>query len=207
MTHMSSAFANPFSSRAFAAERESRVAVVTAEPSCDELAAVLLAGAVRQWTGTVVVMDVAALTDDQPDAVVLVADFSSPTAMAALRRVRHEAPAARIVVVAPDDSSAIAARQSLNAGAAAFVPVDGADRALAPALDAVMAGLICAPRAARRVMAKPTFSHREKEVLEVLGAGLTTGQFGSRLFLAESTVKTHLASAFGKLGVRSRKDA
>jgi DNA-binding NarL/FixJ family response regulator len=41
----------------------------------------------------------------------------------------------------------------------------------------------------------------------LLVAGLTNRQIGSRLFLAESTVKTHLASAFGKLGVRSRKDA
>jgi DNA-binding CsgD family transcriptional regulator len=70
-----------------------------------------------------------------------------------------------------------------------------------------MAGLVCAPRAARRAVAKPTFSHREKEVLELLVAGLTNRQIGARLYLAESTVKTHLASAFAKLGVRSRKDA
>ena len=37
--------------------------------------------------------------------------------------------------------------------------------------------------------------------------GLTNRQIGARLYLAESTVKTHLISAFAKLGVRSRKDA
>ena len=59
----------------------------------------------------------------------------------------------------------------------------------------------------RRLLAKPTFSHREKEVLGLLVAGLTNREIASRLFLAESTVKSHLVSAFAKLGVRSRKDA
>jgi DNA-binding NarL/FixJ family response regulator len=147
------------------------------------------------------------LADDRPDAVVLVLDSLAPAGMAALRRIRREVPAARLVVVARDDRSAVAARQALNAGAEAFVPADEVDQALRPALDAVMAGLVCAPRAARRLVAKPTFSHREKEVLELLVAGLTNRQIGARLYLAESTVKTHLVSAFAKLGVRSRKDA
>ena len=37
--------------------------------------------------------------------------------------------------------------------------------------------------------------------------GFTNSQIGSRLFLAESTVKSHLSSAFSKLGVRSRSEA
>ena len=56
-------------------------------------------------------------------------------------------------------------------------------------------------------MAKPTFSHREKEILELLVAGMTNRQIGDRLYLSESTVKTHVTAAFAKLGVRSRKDA
>ena len=74
-------------------------------------------------------------------------------------------------------------------------------------MHAVMAGLVCAPREVRRLLAKPTFSHREKEVLALLVDGLTNREIGGRLFLAESTVKSHLMSAFAKLGVRSRKDA
>jgi DNA-binding NarL/FixJ family response regulator len=204
---MSSAFANPFPARALAGVRECRVAVVTADESSRELAALLLAGAVRQATGPLAAADISRLAGHGPDAVVLVADFSAPAAMAALRRVRAEVPAARLVVVARDDTSAIAARQALNAGAEAFVPAEHVDQALAPALEAVMAGFVCAPRAGRRLVAKPTFSHREKEVLELLVAGLTNRQIGSQLYLAESTVKTHVASAIAKLGVRSRKDA
>ena len=37
--------------------------------------------------------------------------------------------------------------------------------------------------------------------------GYSNSQIADQLFLAESTVKSHLSSAFGKLGVRSRNEA
>jgi DNA-binding NarL/FixJ family response regulator len=204
---MSSAFADHSAPRVLADVRERHVAVVMADASCREIARSLLASAVLQWPGTVAVRGVDDLAAERPDAIVLVADSAAPAFLSVLRRIRKELPAARLVVVARDDGNAIAARQALNAGAEAFVRADEVDQALGPALDAVMAGLICAPRAARRLVAKPTFSHREKEVLQLLVAGLTNRQIAARLYLAESTVKSHLAAAFGKLGVRSRKDA
>jgi DNA-binding NarL/FixJ family response regulator len=199
---MSSAFADPLPPHG-----ASRVSVVAADASCRALAGSLLAGALGAWNGTVAACEIAELANERPDAVILVADFAVAAGIAALRRIRADVPAARVVVVARDDTSAIAARQALNAGAEAFVPAEETTQALAPALDAVMAGFVCAPRSARRLVAKPTFSHREKEVLDLLVAGLTNRQIGDRLYLAESTVKTHLVSAFAKLGVRSRKDA
>jgi DNA-binding NarL/FixJ family response regulator len=203
---MSSAYADPLAPREVMA-RERHVAIVMADASCRKLVGSLLADAALQRTGTVAVRGTEDLADARPDAVVLVADRAGPAGMAALRRIRKDVPDAHLVVVARDDRSAIAARQALNAGAEAFVRADEVDRALAPAVEAVMAGLVCAPRAARRLVAKPTFSHREKEVLGLLVTGLTNRQIAARLYLAESTVKTHLASAFAKLGVRSRKDA
>jgi DNA-binding NarL/FixJ family response regulator len=53
----------------------------------------------------------------------------------------------------------------------------------------------------------PALSQREKEILALVAAGLTNGQIATRLYLAESTVKTHLSSAFRRLGVRSRREA
>ncbi len=145
---------------------------------------------------------------DPPDALVLVADLRRPPGLTALRRVRRLAPRTRIIVVAADDDrSSLQARQALNAGADAFVARSAARRSLAPAVHAVIAGFVCAPRDVRRLLAKPTFSHREKEVLSLVVAGLSNREIGSRLYLAESTVKSHLASVFTKLGVRSRKDA
>jgi DNA-binding NarL/FixJ family response regulator len=51
------------------------------------------------------------------------------------------------------------------------------------------------------------FSYREKQVLELVLAGLTNGEIAGRLYLSESTVKSHLASSFRKLGVSSRVEA
>ena len=48
---------------------------------------------------------------------------------------------------------------------------------------------------------------REKETLALSSRGLTNAQIALKLFLAESTVKSHLSSAFSKLGVSSRYEA
>jgi DNA-binding NarL/FixJ family response regulator len=63
------------------------------------------------------------------------------------------------------------------------------------------------PQALRRCAIKPAFSHREKQVLALVVKGLANRQIASELFLAESTVKSHLGSAFQKLGVHSRNEA
>ena len=44
-------------------------------------------------------------------------------------------------------------------------------------------------------------------MLDHVAAGLTNSEIAESLFLSESTVKSHLSSAFAKLGVRSRREA
>jgi DNA-binding NarL/FixJ family response regulator len=140
------------------------------------------------------------------DVIVFAADFHRPSGLAGLRALRRQSPTIRNVVIARDDKNA-SARQTLNAGADAFVLEHHARDALAPAIRAVAAGFVCVPRVARRLVAKPVFSHRERQVLDLLVAGMTNAQIAERLYLSKSTVKSHLASAFAKLGVRSRSDA
>jgi DNA-binding NarL/FixJ family response regulator len=95
----------------------------------------------------------------------------------------------------------------LEAGADGIVSTDDAVRTLGPVLRCVRVGHIAVPGAARLVLSPPALSYREKEVLELAAHGLTNSQIAGRLFLAESTVKTHLSSAFRKLDARCRAEA
>jgi DNA-binding NarL/FixJ family response regulator len=48
---------------------------------------------------------------------------------------------------------------------------------------------------------------REREVLALVGAGLSNAEIGERLFLVEGTVKAYVSAALGRLGVRNRVQA
>ena len=50
-------------------------------------------------------------------------------------------------------------------------------------------------------------SERELQVLGVLSEGLTNDEIARQLFLSVNTVKTHLKTIYGKLGVHRRRDA
>jgi DNA-binding NarL/FixJ family response regulator len=97
-------------------------------------------------------------------------------------------------------------RAALAAGAAGIV-LDRDDDALKTCLAAARAGQACVPRRHARQIDPPALSTREKQILGLLVMGYMNSQIAERLFLAESTVKSHLSSAFGKLGVRSRNQA
>jgi DNA-binding CsgD family transcriptional regulator len=53
----------------------------------------------------------------------------------------------------------------------------------------------------------PTLSHREREILALAVTGSANREIAARLYLTESTVKTHLSWAFRRLGVHSRREA
>jgi DNA-binding NarL/FixJ family response regulator len=98
-------------------------------------------------------------------------------------------------------------RTALMSGAAGVVLAEDLDSALGPCLRAAQAGQLCVPREHRRQIEPPVLSTREKQILGLVVMGYMNGQIAQQLFLAESTVKSHLSSAFGKLGVRSRNEA
>jgi DNA-binding NarL/FixJ family response regulator len=142
----------------------------------------------------------------RPDVVVLACDPATPDGAAAIRKLAQALRAARLVVVSlASDGRGV--RHALAAGADGLVYDSELEATLDAATRAVLVGHVSLPRALQRCVVKPAFSHREKQVLAMVVRGLGNQQIARELFLAESTGKSHLASAFQKLGVRSRKEA
>lgn len=115
-------------------------------------------------------------------------------------------PTLKIIVTAAGDGGR-GVRRALRAGAIGFVPKSDVDSCLLATIHAALAGQLCVPGGARGQLARPALSHREKRILELIALGHTNNEIAGRLYLAESTVKTHVSACFRKLGVTSRAEA
>jgi DNA-binding NarL/FixJ family response regulator len=142
----------------------------------------------------------------EPADGTLVVLITGEDAAAAVRATVERHPAAHVVAVVAGDLPSGALRRVLVAGAAAIVADDELDSALAVSCGAVAAGQLAVPAAMVRQIAPRPLSHREKQVLGLVIEGCTNREIGDRLFVAESTVKTHLSSVFAKLDAHSRSD-
>jgi DNA-binding NarL/FixJ family response regulator len=123
-----------------------------------------------------------------------------------VRRLATEMPTVKIIVTAAADSGR-GVRRALRAGASGFVPKSDVDGCLLATIHAAIAGQVCVPCGAQAQLARPALSHREKKILELIALGYTNNEIAGRLFLAESTVKTHVSTCFRKLGVATRAEA
>jgi DNA-binding NarL/FixJ family response regulator len=139
-------------------------------------------------------------------AIVLWVHDTVPAPAGLIAPLAHRFARTPIVVVCADIER-WEVRAALAAGACGVVLSDQLDSALCPCLQAVQAGQTCVPRGHWRQIEPPALSSREKQILGLLVLGYMNSQIAAQLFLAESTVKSHLSSAFGKLGVRSRNEA
>ena len=119
--------------------------------------------------------------------------------------LRTMRPTAAVVLVSGAGTAVV--RKALRAGVDGFVSETEVEQALASAVAAVLAGQISVPQSIRSRITWTSFSLREKQVLQLVAGGLTNAEIADRLFLSESTVKSHLSSSFRKLGVSSRAEA
>ena len=149
---------------------------------------------------------IAGLEVDASTMVVFVCDIDVPQEVTVLRRLCREVRGAAIVVISPPATGA-GVRRTLDAGADALVFQAEIELTLAATLRAVASGQSVVPRKLRASVERPTLSHRETEVLTLVRRGLTNAEIAEHLYLAESTIKSHLASIFTKFGVHSRKEA
>ncbi len=123
------------------------------------------------------------------------------------------------VVLAEPGSSAVSA-QALQAGIRAVLPSGLAADQLAAALQAVASGLVVLHPAevqAALPVAAPAWrplaelaeplTRREREVLQMLAAGLANKEIAARLGISDHTAKFHVAAILGKLGAATRTEA
>jgi DNA-binding NarL/FixJ family response regulator len=143
---------------------------------------------------------------DADTIIVLACDVDRHREMAALRRLRREAPRPAIVAISPT-ATATGVRRALDAGADAIVFEPLLESTLPVAVSAVGSGQSVVPRTMRASVERPALSHRERQVLTYVSQGLTNAQIAEELYLSESTIKSHLSSTFAKFGVRSRREA
>jgi DNA-binding NarL/FixJ family response regulator len=149
-----------------------------------------------------------------PDVLVTDVRLPDGNGITLTTRVRAENPMMGIVVLTMyvGDDQMFAA---LEAGASGFVGKD------APSEDVVAAarhaadnpsaftarGLADAVQRRTRTPTGPKLSPREQEVLVLLADGFAVQQISRRLYITDSTVKTHVGKIYGKLGAGNRAQA
>jgi len=157
----------------------------------------------------------------RPHVAVLDVRLPDGDGVSVCRELRSRMPElACLMLTSFDDEEALL--DSIMAGAAGYVlkQIQGSD--LVTAVRTVAAGQsLLDPSAATRLMARlrgepakeaepdalPGLTDREREILALIGEGLTNRQIGQRLYLAEKTVKNHISRLLAKLGVERRIQA
>ncbi|MFF4397171.1 response regulator [Streptomyces sp. NPDC001480] len=157
----------------------------------------------------------------RPDVAVLDVRLPDGDGVTVCRELRSRLPElACLMLTSFDDEEALL--DSVMAGASGYVlkQIQGSD--LVSAVRTVAAGQsLLDPSATTRLMARlrggqqkeeepdelQGLTAREREILALIGEGLTNRQIGQRLYLAEKTVKNHISRLLAKLGVERRVQA
>jgi len=157
----------------------------------------------------------------RPQVAVLDVRLPDGDGVTVCRELRSQMPElACLMLTSFDDEEALL--DSIMAGASGYVlkQIKGSD--LVSAVRTVAAGQsLLDPSATARLMARlrqgqepepepdalPGLTDREREILALIGEGLTNRQIGQRLYLAEKTVKNHISRLLAKLGVERRIQA
>jgi len=155
----------------------------------------------------------------QPDVVVLDADGFDHLSLMSVFLDEDYSPEVAAVVLTENASPSWTA-DALRAGVRAILPRDLSAQELLAAVEAAAAGLVVLhPREVGAVVPAATaaftraetlvepLTPREREVLQMLAAGLVNKEIAARLSISEHTVKFHVASILGKLGAATRTEA
>lgn len=122
-----------------------------------------------------------------------------------LDRLRDDLAEVPLVAFGVDeDASTLRSFQNRADG---LVSPERLEETLALTVQGVVAGLLVVPRGTRRRSRVRDITNREKQVLSLVIMGFTNFEIAEKLYISESTVKSHLNTAYRKLGVHSRAEA
>jgi DNA-binding NarL/FixJ family response regulator len=146
----------------------------------------------------------------QPDVTLMDLRLPRMGGVEAIQHIRQEAPQARVIVLTTYDGDEDIYR-ALKAGARAYLLKGMTSEDLVTTIRAVQAGKSHIPPAiAERLaerMGSEDLTPREFEVLNEIVHGKSNKEIASALNVSEATVKTHINSLLGKLGVTDRTQA
>ena len=144
-----------------------------------------------------------------PDVALLDIEMPVLDGIAATARIRHRAPAVRVLILTTFGRPGYL-RRAMDAGAHGFLVKDAPAGRLALAIREVhRGGTVVDPDlalASLRSSASP-LTGRERDVLRAGQDGATVAEIATRLALSPGTVRNYLSSAIGKTGTRNRTEA
>jgi len=160
----------------------------------------------------------------RPDVVLMDVRMPELNGLDATREILSAAmdPPVRVLMLTTFDIDEYV-YEALGIGASGFMLKDAPAEELIRAVRVVADGdALLAPSVTRRLIADVTrrrstprgrhprlesLTPREREVLELIAAGLSNTEIAERLFVAEQTVKTHVGKVLAKLALRDRAQA
>jgi DNA-binding NarL/FixJ family response regulator len=162
----------------------------------------------------------AAAAEEPPDVVVLDLALPGMDGVTALSRFRALQPEPAVLVLTMSEDPPVLAT-AVRAGARGYVVKGAEPDDIALALQGVARGqAVFGAHVASAVLAQasagsqsgpsaalPGLTTRELDVLDLLARGRSNGEIAALLFLSPKTVRNHVSTVFGKLGVTTRAEA
>jgi DNA-binding NarL/FixJ family response regulator len=152
-----------------------------------------------------------------PDLVLLDISMAGWSGITTAEKISIACPATTIVMLTvSDDKDKLLA--AFKAGARGYVLKGVSGKELAQVIRSAVAGEVyVSPSIAAEMLVSLTqgrapdplqeLTDREREILQLIGTGLTNREIGERIFLSEKTVKHYVTNILQKLQVRSRVEA
>ncbi|WP_330276065.1 response regulator transcription factor [Lentzea sp. NBC_00516] len=149
----------------------------------------------------------------RPDVILMDLRMPGTDGVAAIRELAERGVPSRVLVLTTYDTDSHVL-PAIEAGATGYLLKEAPREELVRAVEAAARGqAVLSPTVATRLLgqvrkpAQAPLSQRELEVLELIAQGATNREAGKRLFISETTVKTHLLHVYAKLGVNDRAAA